>query len=112
MANWEHCKSMAKPNQSSVAKSFATSPTNKLTKTRRAFKRKYKVQNKSNSSVVLSLVGTNCGGLNLKRESFFQLVNKFQPSIITLHLDLTAYFKFLTWKNSLIKKVYLTACIL
>ena len=84
MANWEHCKSMAKPNQSSVAKSFATSPTNKLTKTRRAFKRKYKVQNKSNSSVLLSLVGTNCGGLNLKRESFFQLVNKFQPSIITL----------------------------
>ena len=84
MAIGKHYKSMDTSNKPSVAKSFPAISITKSIKNRRAYSRKYKVQNKSNSSILLSFLGTNCGGLNLKRESFFKLVNNFQPSIITL----------------------------
>lgn len=54
-------------------------------KTRRGYgKKKDRKINKGNTNQLFSLIGTNAAGLNCKRESFFRLINKYRPSIITV----------------------------
>ena len=54
----------------------------KPSKTRRGYGRKKAKFNVK--SQTLTVVGTNAGGLNLKRESLFSLINQLRPSIITI----------------------------
>ena len=52
---------------------------------RRGYGRKNAKGNKNGSeNVYFSLLGTNAAGLNPKKESFYSLINKFQPSVITV----------------------------
>ena len=76
---------MANPNANSA-------PAIISKKTRRGYGRK-KSANLRNSRVVkLSLLGNNSAGLNPKRESFYNLVNKFKPSLITLQETKLVYY--------------------
>ena len=53
-------------------------------KTRRGYGRKAKRKMKENKSFQFSIIGTNAAGLNSKKESFYKLINKFRPSVITI----------------------------
>ena len=63
-----------------------TEPKSKSTvKTRRGYGRKNGNKNKnSRQNKYFSLIGTNAAGLNLKRESFYSLLNILAPTIITV----------------------------
>ena len=65
------------PDVSSFPRSLSTA------KTRRGYSRKYKEQSKYGNNS-LTIIGTNAAGLNTKRESLFNLMNIFKPSIVTL----------------------------
>ena len=51
--------------------------------TRRGYGKKHNIKNKQNK-IKLSIIGTNSAGLKGKMESFFNLINHFSPSIITI----------------------------
>ena len=53
-------------------------------KTRRGYSRKYKKHSEKNIVQNLTLIGSNAGGLNLKRESLFNIINKHRPSIVSI----------------------------
>ena len=52
-------------------------------KSRRGYGKKNRRKN-NEKNVKFSLLGTNSAGLKCKKESFFSLINKFSPSIITI----------------------------
>ena len=63
----------------------AKKPKSKPTvKTRRGYGRKNGKRNKKGKELCFSLIGTNAAGLNPKRESFYNLINKFLPSVVTI----------------------------
>ena len=54
-------------------------------KTKRGYGRKNRKRNINGSKYIcFSLIGTNAAGLNPKRDSFYSLINKFRPSVITV----------------------------
>ena len=59
-----------------------THPTS--SKTRRGYKRNYKNQREKENVATFKLIGSNAGGLNLKRESLFHIINKFRPSVVNI----------------------------
>ena len=61
----------------------STSVKNKKSKTRRGYN-KSKKRGLVNDNILFNIIGTNAGGLNLKKESFFQVVSKFNPSVVTV----------------------------
>ena len=60
-------------------------PISKTTmKTRRGYGRKNRKRKNEGTQTFFSVIGTNAAGLNPKRESFFNLINNFQPSVTTV----------------------------
>ena len=55
----------------------------KNTKTRRGYGQKNKRRKRTNQ-INLSLIGTNSAGLTSKKESFYSIINKYKPSILTV----------------------------
>ena len=54
-------------------------------KTRRGYgKKNGRKKGKRIKNVNFSLIGTNAAGLNSKRESFYSLINRFRPTVITV----------------------------
>ena len=51
---------------------------------RRGYGRKNIRKNEIKKNVQFSLLGTNAAGLSSKKESLFQLINKFSPSVFTI----------------------------
>ena len=54
----------------------------KASKTRRGNNRKYRNSDSLNKQLIC--IGTNSAGLNPKKESLFQLINKIKPSVLTI----------------------------
>ena len=52
-------------------------------KTRRGRGNK-KCRNENKNKVKFALLGSNCNGLNPKKESLFHVINEFKPSVVTL----------------------------
>ena len=54
------------------------------TKVRRGYGRtNYRKNEKGNQLFQFSIIGTNSAGLNSKKESFYKIINKFRPNVIT-----------------------------
>ena len=54
-------------------------------KVRRGYGRKnHRKNEKGNKLLQFSILGTNSAGLNSKKESFYKIINKFRPSVITI----------------------------
>ena len=53
-------------------------------KTRRGYGLKKSKHKSKHETKNFTIIGANTNGLNLKRESFYSLVNTFQPTVITL----------------------------
>ena len=89
LANGKHNKPLddtpQSPHDKPVDKPTKAKPISKPTiKTRRGYGRKNGKRKIEGKETYFSLLGTNAAGLNPKRESFFNLINNFKPSVTTV----------------------------
>ena len=73
----------SKPAPSTMETKLGTTKCLKRKSTRRGYGKKNERKNKINQ-INLSIIGTNSAGLRGKMESFFNLINEYSPTIITI----------------------------